>query len=468
MKPTFSSLPARTSLSLVLLALGASVPLAACGGNLEGTGGSTTSGATSSTSSSSGDGSGGSGGSGGGAPQARVIVRDHAGRPAVNVDVLVHDPAGVTTQQTKTDKSGAAPVDLASGGGVTALWRSAQDSGEPGYQAVSVVGLAKGAEVRLVADPGNSVSSQEGMNLTFMATAPLQSSEWEVVVSCHEESKVGETSLVYKGCSGTDTYDLVAFLTPRDKRIVFPDQKVQLGANVPFVFDPAKAESAPQVAVDVDKASLPQGTLSLEGRLWANRSEGGRTQLLTQQIVTDPQGTHVLIPRLFVSPGGSFDVELSVNSPVSSVRARLPYGEKDLPTDAVAWKTPVLTPIGEVTSISATVRRPEIPWKLALGGTPSDAVRIQLDYSASDPAPSKGGMHAVRWSLYAASNLTGTASFPAIPEALEGFAPESNALKVTAEHIDVAGTDSLIAAVNAEFDRTGSAWISRIFTPMAP
>jgi hypothetical protein len=462
MKRFFPSLSARTSLllPLPLLAFGVAAPLAACSGDLGGSGGAATT-TTSSTATGTGE-----GGGGGATPAARVIVRDHSGRPAVGVDVLVHDAKGLTTQQTKTDKTGAAVVDLVMGGGVTALWKGALDSADPGYQAVSVVGLARDAEVRLVADQEVVEAPAESMSLSFTGTAPLQSTEWDIVVSCREDTMFAETGFSYPGCSDADTYDLVAFLYPRDKRIVFPAQPKQPGMSAPFVLDASQAEVAPLVVVDMDE--FPKGTLSLEARLWANRPEGGRTQVLVQQIASDPQGKHLEVPRLFVAPGGTFDLDFAANTPVSSVHARLAFGEKDLPTSAIAWKGPLVTPIGEIGTIAGEVGRPEVPWKLELGGALSDAVRIQLSYSAPDSPPSKLGEHPVRWTLYSASNISGTASFPAIPESLPGFAPVSAALTVTAEHVDVPGTESLLAAVNADFDRTGSAWTSKVVSAMSP
>lgn len=450
-----SFLPTRAVVLLPLLAFGV-VSFAACSSGGEGTGGGSPT--TTST---------GHGGAGGATPEARVIVRDHAGRPVVGIDVLVHDPGGATTQQTKTDKTGAAAVELVAGGGVTALWKAAQDFGEPQYQAISVVGLARGAEVRLVADPERAAAPPEKMDLSFTGVAPLQSSEWDIVVSCREDTMFGETGFSYQGCSAVDSYDLVAFLYPRDKRIVFAGQMAQAGKSVPFMLDPAKAEAAPEVAVDVE--ALPAGTLSLEGRLWANRPEGGRTQLLTQQIVTDPQGPHLKIPRLFVAPGGSFDIELAASSPAGSVRARLPYAEKALPTSPVTWKIPALSPIDKIGAVTGEVRRPEIPWSLVVDGVPNDAVRLQLSYPASVPIPVKGTQPGARWTLYIASTPEGVAKFPEIPTSLSAFTPADTSLKVLAEHVDVDGTQSVIAAVNADFDRTGSTWTSKLFTsPTAP
>jgi hypothetical protein len=457
MSSLLSFIPARAAVLLPIVSLGL-VPLAACSSG-EGTGGGTTSTTTSSST--------GTGGAGGATPEARVIVRDHAGQPAVGIDVLVHDPAGATTQQTKTDKTGAAVVDLVEGGGITALWKAAKDFGGPEYQAVSVVGLERGAEVRLVADAQAKVAAPTKMDLSFTGVAPLQSSEWDIVVSCRQDTMFGETTLAYEGCSTAGTYDLVAFLYPRDKRIVFPAQTMQPGMSVPFELDPAKAEAAPEVAVDVE--ALPPGTLSLQGRLWANRPEGGRTQLLIQQIVTEPQGPHLKIPRLFVSAGGSFDLELAANSATGSFHAHLPYADKDLPTSPITWKIPALTPIEKVGPILGDVRRPEVPWSLVVGGTPSDAVRFQLSYPAPVPIPGMGSQPAARWTLYVASTPVGTVTFPEIPSSLEGFAPADPSLQVLAQHIDIDGKDSVIAVVNADFDRTASTWISTSFTsPVAP
>ena len=39
----------------------------------------------------------------------------------------------------------------------------------------------------------------------------------------------------------------------------------------------------------------------------------------------------------------------------------------------------------------------------------------------------------------------------------------------SAEHVDITGTNSVIAAVNADFDRTGSTWTSNVFvSPAVP
>jgi hypothetical protein len=450
--PTFSSRPTRTVLLLPILVAGAAVPLAACGsGGGTGTGGSAPT--TTST---------GTGGAGGATPEASVIVRDHAGRPAVGIDILVHDEAGATTQQTRTDKTGAAVVDLAAGGGVTALWKAAQDSGALEYTALSVVGLARGAEVRLVADPADTAAPPATMDLSFTGIAPLQSSEWDIVVSCREDTMFAEKSFTYSGCRGSGTYDLVAFLSPRDKRIVFPAQAAKPGMSVPFQLDPAKAEDAPQVAVDV--AGMPAGTLSLEGRLWANRPEGGRTQLLTQKNPMDPKDTLLQMSRIIVSPGGTFDIELAAHAASSGVHARLPYAEKELPTSTITWSVPALAPVSSIGPITGDSRRPQVPWALEPGGLPSGATRIQLAYTASDSIPAAGPQHAARWTLYAPQAVSGTANFPEIPASFPGFAPSSAQVTVLADHVDVPGKDSLIAAVNAEFDRAAVAWTSNLFS----
>ena len=460
MSSLLALLPTRAAALLPLLAVGV-VPLAACSSSGENAGGSGGSAPTSTATSS------GQGGAGGSAPEARVIVRDHAGRPGAGIAVLVHDPTGATTQQTKTDKNGAAVIDLVAGGGITALFRSSQDVGAPEYQAISVVGLARGAEVRLVADVESQAAPPAPMSLSFTGTPPLLSTDWDILLSCNEEGNTAEKTLSYTGCLTSTTYDVVALLYPWDKLIAFPAQPVQPGMSVPFQLDPAKAESAPLVAVDM--SGLPANTTLLEARLWANRPEGGRTRYLTSKSVKVAADTTLKLPRLIVSPKGSFDLDLTAETAVGGVHTRLPYAEKAVPMTPVAWKIPVLTRIEKIGTILGEPRRPEVPWSLELGGTPVDAVRLQLSYQASDPAPGADNHHAARWTLYVESAPLGVVKFPEIPASFEGFAPEDTTLTVLAEHVDVEGTASVIAAVNAEFDRTGSTWTSNVFkSPMLP
>jgi hypothetical protein len=460
MSSLLALLPTRAVVLLPLLLLGA-VPLAACSSSGEGAGGSGESTATSTSTST------GQGGAGGSVPEARVILRDHAGRPGAGITVLVHDPTGATTQQTKTDKDGAAVIDLVAGGGITALYRASQDTGAPEYQAISVVGLARGAEVRLVADVEPASAPPAPMSLSFTGTAPLQSTDWDILLSCDEEGNTAEKALSYAGCRASTTFDVVALLYPWDKRIVFPAQPVQPGMSVPFQLDSAKAEAAPLVSVDM--SGLPASTSLLEARLWANRPEGGRTHYLTSKSLKVAEDTTLKLPRLIVSPKGSFDLELSAETAVGGIHTRLPYAEKALPMAPVAWKIPALTRIEKIGPILGEVRRPEVPWSLELGGIPTDAVRLQLSYQASDPAPGADNHHTARWTLYVASNPLGVVKFPEIPASFEGYAPEDTTLTVLAEHVDVEGTASVIAAVNADFDRTGSTWTSNVFaSPMLP
>lgn len=454
-------LPTRAVVLLPLLAASV-VPLAACSSSGENTGGSGGGSTSSSTATSTGQ-----GGAGGTTPEARVIVRDHAGRPGAGIDVLVHDPAGATTQQTKTDKDGAAVIDLVAGGGITALFRSSQDVGAPEYQAISVVGLRLGAEVRLVADVEPQTAPPAPMNLTFTGVAPLQSTDWDILLSCVEEGNTAEKTLSYTGCLTSTSYDVVALLYPWDKRITFPAQAAQPGMSVPFQLDPSKAESAPLVAVDM--SGLPANTTLLEARLWANRPEGGRSRYLTSKSLKVAADTTLKLPRLIVSPKGSFDLDLTAETAVGGVHTHLPYAETALPMTPIAWKIPVLTRIDKIGPIIGEPRRPEVPWSLELGGTTVDAVRLQLSYQAPDPAPGADNHHAARWTLYVESAPLGVVKFPEIPASFEGFAPEDTTLTVRAEHVDVEGTASVIAAVNAEFDRTGSTWTSNVFaSPMLP
>ncbi len=443
----FSFVSPRAALLFPVLAALAAPPLAACSPREStGTGGSEATSTSSTT------------GAGGETPEARVIVRDYAGRPAVGVDILVHDPTGKTTQQTTTDATGAAVVDLASDGGVTALYKTARENSAPGYSAVSVIGLAQGAEVRLVADPDVSTEVPLPMNLAFSGVPPLAPAGWDIVVSCHQDTMASETALAYGGCAGSSTYDLVAFLSSGEQRIVFAAQSDQPGKSVPFQLDPAKAEAVPRIEVDVQ--GMPAGTSKLEARLSANRPEGGRTQLSILQSPIQP-GTRIEIPRLPVSAGGTFDLDVSADTAGGSVQARFPFTAKGLPTSPVVWSAlavPFATSAGPITG---SAERPEVPWAIPPGEMPADAVRLVLAYVAAQ--------HPVDWTLYMASSVGATARFPEIPAAFPGWtADPGTALTVVAQHIDIAGTASLLAAVNAEFDRTGSAWSSTSFVASAP
>ena len=441
-------LPRPTRLLPILL-LTSAASLSACGGvSSTGTGGSSSSSATTTT------------GAGGAIPQARVIVRDYAGHPAIGVDVLVHDLDGATIQQTKTDKTGAANVDLVDGGGITALWRTDGDSKVAEYNAVSVVGLTRGAEIRLVADPVAPYPHVD-MTLAFTGVAPLQSSAWNIVVSCDEEAMSGEQTLHFFPACHSDSYDLIAFLAPGDKRIVFPTQPVQAGMNVPFVLDLAKAEPAPALVVNF--TGIPGATSWLGAGLTANRPEGGRTRFDIGKPLTSSQDVQLQISRLFVSPGGTFDLDLDTQTAAGGVRSRRYFQANDLPTSPIPWQIPTLTAVGKIGTLAGSMIRPEVPWALALGGTPTDAVRIQLEYQATDaPPPALGGTHTTRWALYQASTPTGTAKFPEIPPFFLGFTPETATLRVVADQVDVPGKDSLLAAVNADFDRVDVSFASSV------
>ena len=445
-----ASRPPAVVLSILLLASAAS--LAACGGGAAGVGGSSSSSATSAS---------GTGGAGGAPPQARVILRDHAGQPATGVDILVHDLDGTTTQQTKTDKTGAADVDLVDGGGITALWRAAQDVGDPEYTAVSVLGLAAGAEVRLVADIAPAVALPAITHLSFIGVAPLQSADWDIVVSCLQESTTAEQILSYGGCRSSTTYDLVAFLAPGDKRLVFPAQTPQPGLNVPLLLDPAMAEAAPPVAVAI--TGVPDGTSRLKALLSANRPEGGKTRYLASKDVMMAQTTWLQMARILVSPGGSFDVDLAAETALGGIHSRLYFPDTALPTADIPWHVPTISAVTKIGTLTGTARRPQVPWSLDPIGAPSDAVRIQLEYQAFNPPPDGAAIHPARWTLYAVSTPSGVAKFPDIPESFPGFAPESPALKVLADHLDVPENNSLIAAVNADFDRIGASFASSVF-----
>lgn len=438
------------------LLLASAASLAACGGGAAGAGGSSSSSASSAT---------GTGGGGGATPQARVILRDHSGHPSVGVDILVHDLDGVATQQTKTDKTGAADVDLVAGGGITALWKAAQDVGDPEYTAVSVLGLAAGAEVRLVADVAPADALPAITHLSFTGVAPLQSADWDIVVSCLQESTAAEQILSYGGCRSSATYDLVAFLAPGDKRLVFPAQTPQPGMNVPLLLDPEKAEAAPPVAIAI--TGVPDGTSRLDALLSANRPEGGKTRYLASKDVTTTQNTFLQAARIIVSPGGSFDVDLTAETALGGIHTRLYFPDTALPTADIPWHVPAISVVSKIGTLMGTARRPQVPWSLDPIGAPSDAVRIQLEYQAFNPPPDGAAIHPARWTLYTVSTPSGVAKFPEIPESFPGFAPESQALKVLADHLDVPENNSLIAAVNADFDRVGSSFASRVFVSPA-
>lgn len=452
---SFPRLP-RPFVLLQILLLASAVSLAACGGSATGAGGSSSSASTAT----------GTGGAGGAIPQARVILRDHAGRPAIGVDVLVHDLAGVTTQQTKTDKTGAADVDLVAGGGITALWKAAQDIGDPEYTALSVLGLAAGAEVRLVADVAPADALPAITHLSFTGVAPLQNTDWDIVVSCLQESTTSEQILSYGGCRGSSTYDLVAFLAPGDKRLVFPAQTPQPGMNVPLSLDPAMAEAAPPVAVDI--TGVPEGTSRLMVLLSANRPEGGKTRYLASQYVMTTQDVELSMARLIVSKGGSFDVDLAAETPAGGVHSRLYFSEKMLPTAPVPWHVPPVTAVTKIATLPGDASRPQVAWMLDPAFAPGDAVRIQLEYQAPNPPPDGASSHPARWTVYLAATLAGVAKFPEIPGSFVGFAPESQSLRVLADHLDVPVKDSLIAAVNADFDRVDTSFAETIFQSPAP
>ena len=424
-------------------------PLVACSSaDTTGSGGSA--GTSASTSASTGD--------GGSTPAARVIVRDHGDRPAVGVDVLVHDPQGLTTQQTKTDATGAAMVNLVEGGGVTALYKTSQGPVVPKYAAVSVVGLAAGAEVRLVADIDPTPEAPLPMALTLKGVPPLLPKDWDIILSCYPSLSLSETSVVYDGCVDSASYDLVAFLAGGDKRIVFAAQPNQPGKSVPFLLDPAKAEAVPQVEVTLTAA--PAGAASLRAILFANRPEGGRTQVGTNQGSIQP-GALLKVPRLPVSAGGSFDLAVAVTTAEGALNADFPFTADKLPTMPLAW-SPLAVPYATSTGkIAGTAQRPEVPWAIPPGSMPADAVRIALAYVVAQ--------HQVDWTLYVAAGVGATARFPEIPAAFPGWAPEAgSAAYITTDHIDVAGTASLLAGVNADFDRTGSAWSTTSVTASVP
>ncbi len=192
--------------------------------------------------------------------------------PWSGIVVLVHDPTGATTQQTKTDKNGAAVIDLVANGGITALYRSSQDVGAPEYQAVSVLGLARGAEVRLVADVEPQTAPPALMNLSFTGTAPLQSTDWDILLSCNEEGNTAEKTLSYTGCLTSTTYDVVAPPLPLGQAHRLPGAAGAAGDERAIPARPRQGRAGPLVAVDM--SGLPANTTLLEARLWANRPEG--------------------------------------------------------------------------------------------------------------------------------------------------------------------------------------------------
>ncbi|MEP7121766.1 MAG: hypothetical protein ABJE95_12680 [Byssovorax sp.] len=436
----------------LLLAL-AAAPLVACGGGATGGAGGSTGSSSAAT---------GTGGAGGEVPQARVILRDHAGHPAVGVDVLVHDVGGLTTQKTTTDKTGAADVDLVAGGGVTALWKASHDGGDPEWTAVSALGLAAGSEVRLVADVAGNSLPPASASLSFTGVAPLQSSQWDIVVSCSVETTTGEILFSYEGCRDSATYDLVAFLAPGDKRIVFPAQTKQPGAMIHFSLDPANAEAAPPVLVDV--TGVPDGTPGLLATLSAYRPEGGLTRYTTTKSLTIPQDTELSLSRLIVAASGSFELDIGTTTATGGSHSRLYFQDNALPLGPVPWSVPPVVAIAKIGTLTGTVARPSIPWELVPGGEPSDAVRVVIGYQATDPAPSMGTMHGARWTLYTASAGAGVTRLPEIPATFPGFAPEGPLLDVRAEHVDVPAKVSLISAVNADFDRVPVSWSSTVAT----
>jgi hypothetical protein len=398
-------------------------------------------------------------GTGGPTPAARIIVRTHAGRPAVGVAVLVHDPTGATTQQTTTDATGAALIDLVEGGGVTALYKRVRHDTQVVEAAVSVIGLPGGAEVRLVADPVATPTLPAPMSLAFTGVPPLGPAGWDIVASCDSSTTTSESSLSFVGCQDSSTYDLIAFLSGGAQRLVFAGQPNQPGKSVPFLIDPAKAEAVSTLEVDVQ--GMPGGTSGLLARLWAYRPEGGRTQVTRLQSPLPPQSTPLQIPRLPVAAGGTFDLEVEALLADGALLARLPFTAAGLPTSPVVWK-PVAVPfVSSAGPIMGSASRLEVPWALPPGESPADAVSLTLEYAVG-PQP-------VVRVLYMASSVGATARFPEIPASIPGWVAAPGALvSVSAEHLDIAGTANLLAGVNAEFDRTGAVWSATSFNASLP
>lgn len=394
--------------------------------------------------------------------QARVLLKDHSGRPAVGVDVLVHDPSGATNQQTKTDATGAANVDLVVGGGVTVLYKTVRQSGTRAYEAISVVGLPKGAEVRLVVEADVPEAAQAPMHLSFTAVAPLFASAWDIVLPCRADMGPAETDIDYGGCARSSTYDVVAVLAATQKRIVLPAQAFKAGQSAPFQLDLAMAEAAPDVKVNV--LTMPPHTLWLDAGLSANRPDGGRLHLQLQQSPLDFQGSTLSIARLPVATGGTFDLEVTAETTAGNQLARFRFKDAELPTSPVSWTVADIALIASVGPAAGTAARPELPWALTPGGAPVDAVRFNLVYSAADPGTSGAEKHPVSWTLYQAAHGDGTARFPEIPAAFVGWTGRSKqVVNVVAEHVDIAGTDSLLPAVTAEFDGKDASWSASSF-----
>ena len=301
------------------------------------------------------------------------------------------------------------------------------------------------------------------MPLSFASVAPLQSTSWDIILSCLQESNTAEQILTYEACRGSSTYDIVAFLAPGDQRIVFPAQVVKPGMSVAYQLDPAKAEAAPAVGVDI--TGVPAGTTKLTALLSANRPEGGKTRYLASKDVAGAPDAALQMARLIVSPGGSFDVDLGAETDAGGVHTRLYFSDKDLPTSSIPWHVPTVSPVVKMDTLTASPSRPVLSWELDASAIPGDAVRIQLQYAApDDPSTGGGPLHSTRWTLYIGSTLVGTATFPELPQAFAAFTPDGPMLAVLADQLDIPGKNSLIAVVNADFDRVPVSWAGAVFS----
>lgn len=415
--------------------------LAACGGS-EGSG---------SGSGGSGTGtSGTTGGSGGGAPVGeRVIVHDPAGKPVPDVDVVVHDAAGAAVQTKKTDSSGTADIDLPQGGGVTVLWRINGAGNKPHHGAMSALGLGADSEVRVVIDA--YVENPSGsMMLDFDGLPPLTGPDWDIEVSCRDDTMLGEKSFTYKGCPNSDSFDVMAFFYETGTRQVFPAQAKTPGQPQSFTLDLTLSEPVSPVHVT---SALPPDITMFWASLTANRPEGGRNRVERHH---DPQQNPMHnLPRMFASAGATFDLTLTADSPTQYYGRTIPSATAP---DSFDWTLPTLALVQPFDSVGGTAARPEVTWQLAASGGAGDAMRLRLQSNKDN------GSTALYWSVYVAQASSGTVTFPELPSefAAEWLPEPGQFAAIFADHVDAASGDGVLGAVNAAHDRVDISYVAAL------
>lgn len=406
-------------------------------------------------------GGGGTGGAGGAAPTGnRVVAHDPSGRPAAGVDVVVHDADGAPIATAKTDAEGIAPIELTEGGGVTALWRVADTGNNPNYQAVSVLGLSPGDEVRVVAEPHVDHDLVPFMTLEFSGAPPLTGSDWNVEVSCRDDTMLGEIDFQYKGCPASDTFDVFVHFDPWDSWQVFPAQAVEPGATLSYDLDLAMAQPAPTVKV---LATLPPEISVLGASLRGNRPDGGQNRVSRSHNPQMSPGPVHNLPRVFVAEGGTVDLDLSAaaypaEGPLG-YRRRVPLAT--IP-DSYDWALPDLALVTAAGPVSGDPARPEVAWQLAGTGSTGEAVRVELSFDVQAGASA----HFNRWTVYTKHSASGAVLFPLLPpEFSEWQPPPAASGTVLVEHVGVDPGETLLDAANAEHDRvdTSIVWSASPF-----